>query len=173
MRCRTVRSRRSGCRPPLPHRSTSALAVRVPSGVRRTPPTNNLDDEQIRGIAATGGVICVSFFPGFLAADPAERTVARVVDHIEHVASVAGTAHVGLGPDFVREVISEVTPPCCEDFGIEGIDPLEAPPGLEGPAGLPLVTAELIRRGHPEKDVEAVLGGNVHRLFRAELGRPR
>ncbi|MFJ7417148.1 membrane dipeptidase [Streptomyces uncialis] len=77
-----------------------------------------------------------------MAADPAERTVARVVDHIEHVASVAGTAHVGLGPDFVHE-------------------------------GLPLVTAELIRRGHPEKDIEAVHGGNVHRLFRAELGRPR
>lgn len=133
----------------------------------------NLTDEQIRGIAATGGVVCVNFFPGFLAADPADRTVARVVDHIEHVASVAGTAHVGLGPDFVREVISEVTPPCCEDFGIEDIDPMEALPGLEGPAGLPLVTAELIRRGHPEKDVEAVLGGNVHRLLRAELGRPR
>ncbi|MFJ4770929.1 membrane dipeptidase [Streptomyces uncialis] len=133
----------------------------------------DLTDEQIRGIAAAGGVVCVDFFPGFLAADPADRTVARVVDHIEHVASVAGTAHVGPGPDFVREVISEVPPPCCEDFGVEGIDPLEALPGLEGPAGLPLVTAELIRRGHPEKDVEAVLGGNVHRLFRAELGRPR
>lgn len=45
-------------------------------------------------------------------------------------------------------------------------------PGLEGPAGLPLLTDALLRRGWREGDILAVLGGNVRRLFRAELGVP-
>jgi membrane dipeptidase len=75
----------------------------------------NLTDDQIRGVAASGGVVCVNFLPGFLAADPSGYTVARLADHIEHVASVAGVDHVGLGPDFVHEVFTDLTPPCCED----------------------------------------------------------
>jgi membrane dipeptidase len=75
----------------------------------------NLTDDQIRGVAASGGAVCVNFLPGFLAADPSGYTVARLADHIEHVASVAGVDHVGLGPDFVHEVFTDLTPPCCED----------------------------------------------------------
>ncbi|MCZ4098529.1 membrane dipeptidase [Streptomyces sp. So13.3] len=133
----------------------------------------NLTDEQLRGVAATGGVVCVNFFPGFLAEAEEDRTLEKLVDHIEHVASVAGIDHVGIGPDFVREVLLDVTPPCCEDLNLDDMDPLVTLPGLDGPAGLPLVTAELFRRGHPEADIGKILGGNVHRLFRAELGRAR
>ena len=53
-----------------------------------------------------------------------------------------------------------------------GIAELAYLPGLEGPAGLPLVTEGLLGRGWAEADVRAVLGGNVQRLFDAELGRP-
>lgn len=95
------------------------------------------------------------------------------MDHIEHVAEVAGIDHVGLGPDFVREVLHDTTPPCCEDFGFDGIDPYAALPGVDGPRGLPLVTAALLRRGLAEDDILKILGGNVRRLFQAELGRPR
>ncbi|WP_329012149.1 dipeptidase [Streptomyces sp. NBC_00690] len=133
----------------------------------------NLTDDQIRGIAATGGIICVNFLPAFLDADPKAQTVERLGDHIEHVASVAGIDHVGIGPDFVYEVITDVTPPCCEDFAYGEIDPLAVLPGIEGPSGLPLVTAELIRRGRSETDIGKIMGGNVHRLLRAELGRTR
>ncbi|MGW6460950.1 dipeptidase [Streptomyces sp. NPDC055078] len=133
----------------------------------------NLTDDQLRGVAATGGVICINFFPSFLDADPKGHTVERLGDHIEHAVSVAGIDHVGLGPDFVYEVITDLTPPCCEDLGYGDIDPLAVLPGLSGPSGLPLVTEELFRRGLPEEDIAKILGGNVHRLFRAELGRPR
>ncbi|MFF5213062.1 membrane dipeptidase [Streptosporangium sp. NPDC000396] len=71
----------------------------------------NLTDDQLRGVAATGGVVCVNFVPEFLADDPADHTLDRLVDHI----AVAGVDHVGLGPDFVREVI--VTPPLPEESG--------------------------------------------------------
>ena len=58
----------------------------------------NLTDDQIRGVAATGGVICVNFLPGFLAEDPADFTVDRLVDHIEHVAGVGRDRPRGPGP---------------------------------------------------------------------------
>ncbi|WP_460366318.1 dipeptidase [Actinocorallia lasiicapitis] len=133
----------------------------------------NLTGDQLKGIAATGGVVCVNFFAPFLSDDPAGYTVERLVDHIEYVADVAGIDHVGLGPDFMREVMTDLTPPCCEDSGYGGIDLRACVPGLEGPSGLPLVTDALIRRGLPEEDITKIIGGNVLRLFRAELGRGR
>ncbi|GAB2827576.1 dipeptidase [Actinocorallia aurea] len=130
----------------------------------------NLTDEQIRGVAATGGVVCVNFLPGFLDADPAGYTVARLADHVEHVAEVAGIDHVGLGPDFVHEVYTDLTPPCCEDpAATVDFDVMATLPGLAGPAGLPLLTAELLARGHPDADVRAILGANLHRLLTTHL----
>jgi membrane dipeptidase len=131
----------------------------------------NLTDARVKGIAAGGGVINVNFFAGFLSEQPAGHTVERLVDHIEHVAEVAGVGAVGLGPDFLDQVFSELYPGVTS-LVVEGVDAKRYVPGLEGPAGLPLVTQELLRRGWPEPDVRAVLGGNDVRLFRAELGVP-
>lgn len=125
----------------------------------------NLTDEQLRGVAATGGVVCVNFFAPFLADRPEDMTLDRLLDHIEHVAAVAGIDHVGLGPDFIREVMDDLTPPCCEGVNTRGVDPKAAVPGLEGPSGLPMVTEGLLARGLPEKDVMKIIGGNVHRFF--------
>ena len=130
----------------------------------------NLTDDRLKGIAASGGVVGVNFFYGFI--DPGSPTVGRLVDHIEHVAAVAGIDHVGLGPDFVKEVFEQLTPPIVGAVDFEGLDGSRVIPGLDGPAGLPLVTAELVQRGWPEPDIRKVLGDNWLRVFRAELGRP-
>jgi membrane dipeptidase len=90
------------------------------------------------------------------------------VDHLEYVAAVAGIDHVGLGPDFIQEVFADTTPPCCE---LDAYGAITYLPGLEGPSGLPLVTEALIRRGWPAEHIAKVLGANVVRLFRNELGR--
>jgi membrane dipeptidase len=129
----------------------------------------NLIDSHLKEIAAAGGVVCVNFFAGFI--DETEHTLDRLVDHIEHVAAVAGIEHVGIGPDFLKEIEDEVWPAWRDDYVIEGIDVRSCIPGLEGPRGLPLVTGALLRRGFDEAEVIKVLGGNVVRLFRAELGR--
>ncbi|TMR23686.1 membrane dipeptidase [Nonomuraea turkmeniaca] len=129
----------------------------------------NLTDEQLRGVAATGGVVCVNFFAPFLADREEDMTLDRLLDHIEHVAAVAGIDHVGLGPDFIREVMVDLTPPCCEDVFARGVNPKSAVPGLEGPSGLPMVTEGLLARGLPEKDVMKIIGANVHRFFGERL----
>ncbi|MEV0967913.1 dipeptidase [Microtetraspora glauca] len=133
----------------------------------------NLTDAQLRGVAATGGVICVNFLAAFLTEDARAATVDHLVDHIEHIAGVAGIDHVGLGPDFIREVYADLTPPCCEDVSFSGLDTDAAIPGLDGPRGMPLVTEGLLKRGFSEEETLKILGDNVARLFRAELGRPR
>ncbi len=132
----------------------------------------NLTDEQLRAVAAGGGVVCVNFLAAFLSEKPEGYTVERLADHILHIADVAGLDHVGLGPDFMREVMVDLTPPCCEGFSPSGIDSRAAIPGLDGPGGMPLVTEQLLKRGLDEQDIRKILGGNVMRLFRSELGRP-
>ncbi|HWO61836.1 MAG TPA: membrane dipeptidase [Umezawaea sp.] len=125
----------------------------------------NLVDDHLRGVAATGGVVCVNFFAGFLT--DAEPTVDHLVDHVAHVVAVAGEDHVGLGSDFFTEVIDEKVPACDRPMVVEGVDAEVAIPGLEGPAGLPLVTDALLRRGFPEPLVRKVLGANVLRVLGA------
>jgi membrane dipeptidase len=72
-------------------------------------------------------------------------TLSMLVDHIEHIAKVAGVDHVGLGSDF------------------DGVPNL--PEGIDDVAGLPNITYELLRRGHSEADVLKILGGNFMRVF--------
>ncbi|WP_432981332.1 dipeptidase [Dactylosporangium sp. CA-233914] len=129
----------------------------------------NLTDAQLGGIAAGGGVVCVNFYAPYLHEN--EHTLDTLIDHIEHIASVAGIDRVGLGPDFVKETMADVTPPGCERDLIGGVPAGRYVPGLEGPAGMPLVTEALQRRGWTDEHILAVLGENVRRLFRAELGR--
>ena len=77
-------------------------------------------------------------------------TINVLVDHIEHIAKVAGIDHVGLGSDF--------------DGGVT------LPEGIRGVEDMPNITYELLRRGYSEQDVLKILGGNFMRAF-AEVER--
>lgn len=126
------------------------------------PHHRNLPDEDLRAIAATGGVIGVNFFPLFLSTTGV-ADVSHVADHIEHIAEVAGIDHVGIGPDFTRELALTLYPD--ERPMIEGIDLAAAVAGVEGPSDLPKVAAELERRGLAADDVAKVMGGNFIRVL--------
>jgi membrane dipeptidase len=130
----------------------------------------NLTDDQLRAIAATGGVICVNFLAAFLTEDAGSATIDHLVDHIEHIVAIAGIDHVGLGPDFIREVMADLTPPCCEAASFSGLDVNAAIPDLDGPRGLPLVTEALAKHGFADEEIRKIVGGNLLRLFQAELG---
>ena len=81
-----------------------------------------------------------------LNANPLPPTPLSVlIDHIDHIAKVAGVDHVGLGSDF------------------DGVSSL--PVGMEDIAKLPAITYELLRRGYSEKDVRKILGENFLRAF--------
>lgn len=127
----------------------------------------NLSDEHLRAIAATGGVIGINVLPTFI--DPDNPTLDRVIDHVEHVAEVAGVDHVGLGPDFLKEWTDAVYPQFDTFFALDGVDMKASVPELAHTRDLPNVTAKLLERGWPEADVRKVLGANWLRVFRETL----
>jgi membrane dipeptidase len=69
-----------------------------------------------------------------------------IVDHIDHVAKVAGVDHVGLGSDF---------------------DGATMPLGMEDASKLPKITDALLRKGYSEADVLKILGGNILQIMEA------
>lgn len=69
-----------------------------------------------------------------------------LIDHIDHVAQVAGIDHVGLGSDF------------------DGITSL--PQGIDSVADLPKITEALFQRGYTRDQIDKILGGNLLRVMR-------
>ena len=115
------------------------------TGVRGTcDNSRNLSDEQLRKVAATGGVVGIGFWEAATCGRDA-RAVARAV---RHAARVVGVEHVALGSDF--------------DGAVE--QPFDA-------TGLAGVTDALLEEGFTEDEVRAVMGGNVFRLLAAALPR--
>lgn len=113
----------------------------------------NLTDDQLRAVAAGGGVAGLNACGAFV--HPAAPSLDRLLDHAEHMASVMGPGHVGIGFDF-----SEYLP---EDDGSR-LD------GLSGPADTPALTARLLDRGASEAEVRGVLGENWLRVWQRVLG---
>jgi membrane dipeptidase len=68
-----------------------------------------------------------------------------LIDHIDHIAKVAGVDHVGLGSDF---------------DGVSGM-----PQGIDSAADLPRITQALLDRGYSADDIRKILGGNLLRVF--------
>ena len=77
-------------------------------------------------------------------------TIHDVIDHIDHIAKVAGIDHVGLGSDY------------------DGVSKL--PTQLDDVSMYPYITQGLLDRGYSAEDIRKVLGENLLRAFReAEL----
>lgn len=70
-----------------------------------------------------------------------------LIDHIDHIAKVAGVDHVGLGSDF---------------DGVSGA----LPEGIQSAADLPKITQALLDRGYRDEDIKKILGGNLLRVLR-------
>ena len=73
--------------------------------------------------------------------------LSRLIDHIDHIARIAGVDHVGLGSDF---------------DGVSG----QLPEGLDSAADLPKITQALLDRAYSPEDCRKILGGNLLRVFR-------
>ena len=101
--------------------------------------------------------------------DEDEPTLDRVIEHIEHMAEVAGIDHVGLGPDFLRDYMDSLYPQYDEFIRFGGVDLKRVVPGLARERDLPNLTERLVGRGWPEADVRKLLGENWLRVFRDSL----
>jgi membrane dipeptidase len=121
----------------------------------------NLDDDQLRALAGAGGLFGLMLHP--LAIDPVERTIGRVIDHLEHAVSVMGVEQVCLGGDFTKRLWEAMPPPPETKDGLvpPGLGPGAGIDGLTGPECYPALVDALGARGWPAEDVEAVTSGNL------------
>jgi membrane dipeptidase len=135
------------------------------------PHPRNLADDQIRGIAATGGVVGLCFVPTFIGR-PA--TVDRLVDHADHMAALVGAEHLALGPDYVEMALPTMLADMSGDpLYAEADDGLPEwavfPDGLQRVETLATLTAALLARGWSEDDAVKLVGGNALRVLRDVL----
>ena len=103
----------------------------------------NLTDDQMRALAAKGGVAQTTIYNGFLRKD-AQATILDVMAHLEHAIDVMGIDHVGLGTDFDG------------DGGV---------PGLADSSELLNFTRQLLRKRYSEEDIQKIWGGNFLRVM--------
>jgi membrane dipeptidase len=129
----------------------------------------NLTDDQLRALAAAGGLFGLMLHP--LAIGHEQRTLARVVDHLEHAVGVIGIDRVCLGGDFTTR-LSEVMPPLPEpadELMPAGLEPGAGIEGLKGPEDYPALLAALADRGWSDSDIAAVSCGNLLGFLRRSL----
>jgi membrane dipeptidase len=136
-------------------------------GVFDTP--RNLDDGQLRALAAAGGIFGLMLHP--IAIGPERRTIDGVIDHLAHAASAIGVERVCLGGDFTRRLWEAMPPPPEPKDGLAppGVTPGLGIEGLTGPECYPALVAGLERRGWSAEEVAAVTSGNLLRFLRASL----
>jgi membrane dipeptidase len=79
----------------------------------------------------------------------ARTPLSVLIDHIDHIAKVAGIDHVGIGSDF------------------DGVPLTGVPEGMEDISKLPNITIELMKRGYSDADIKKVLGENFLRVMAA------
>jgi membrane dipeptidase len=108
----------------------------------------NLSDKQLLELKRNGGVVGVTFYPYFLNNTP-NASIEDVLRHIEHICSVVGEEHIGIGTDF---------------DGIECV-----PAGLEGTQCLDGLFNRLLALNYTESAVQKLAGLNFMRILRNVL----
>ena len=113
----------------------------------------NMTDDQLRALAATGGLAAITFVPDLLShAHISEISSVDVFRHLEHAVEVCGIDHVGIGSDF------------------DGAS--ELPTNLQSVLDLPRLVNNMVAAGWTEEDVAKVLGGNWFRVLSQVLPPP-
>jgi microsomal dipeptidase-like Zn-dependent dipeptidase len=112
-------------------------------GVQATCKVNrNLTDDEIRGIARTGGVVGIGYWDGAICSTRPEAAAKAIA----YVRDLVGIDHVGLGSDFDGSTTT-------------GFDASQ----------VAAITQALLDAGFSETDIRKVMGGNVLRVIRAGL----
>ncbi len=116
--------------------------------------TTDLDDHQIRDLAATGGLLGIHFYITYLGPDPTPDDVVRQIDY---VVELVGIEHVALGVDFFP-----TEGPWYDLQVAQGARNLQW--AVDDMSQMPAITRALLERGYSEADIHRILGGNFLRV---------
>lgn len=116
----------------------------------------NLTDGQLREIADSGGVAGINAVSKIASEPPEDATIEILVDHIEHMVSIVGIDHIGIGLDLCdmlnKYVKNRTAFDVVRDHGV-----------------LEELTAALLERGFEKEDIMKIYGENMLRVYREVL----
>jgi membrane dipeptidase len=132
-------------------------------------------DVEIEAIASTGGLVGVFAVPFFVG--PGDKVgFDAVLDHIDHISSLVGPQHVGIGtdwpmglPSFVLEQMTETT----QAIGFrpeDNIDGERTIIGFDDYRDFPNFARGLVKRGYGDDEIRGILGGNWLRVIEQVCG---
>ena len=108
--------------------------------------SRNLTDDMFMALCKKDGVTGINFCTAFLGGS---KDITRILEHIEHFASLGGVDNIGLGSD------------------IDGID--ELPGGIDGAESMYKIIDGLLKLNYTEAQARGIAGGNFRRVFDAVL----
>ena len=108
------------------------------------PHWRNLDDQQLRAVANSGGLVGIMFHAPFLGPRGA-RGPERVIDHLAHVVDTIGEDHAAIGSDWDGAIVPA--------------------PALRDCGSLPLLVEAMLRRKWSPARIEKILAGNFLRVL--------
>jgi membrane dipeptidase len=142
----------------------------------------NVPDDVLRRLAANGGVVMITFIPGFVST-PVMRWEEPLMLKFQGLTAIEDFArlekeHAAVAGPKPRATLRDVADHIAHAVKVAGVDHvglgcdfagLEMPEGLEDVSRYPHLVAELMRRGFSDPDLEKIAGGNFLRAFaRAE-----
>lgn len=136
----------------------------------------NIRDDQIKAVAASGGVIGLNGFPAFVS-KRRWPTLDDLLRHADYIADTVGVDHLSVGIDYYQGQWPYVDDAQAKAMYAVRVregrwnpknyppPPYKYPKGIEVPSKLPALTEGLLARGFSTEDVGKVLGGNLLRVF--------
>ena len=106
----------------------------------------NLNDQQIKALAAAGGVLQICLYKAFINQNPEKASLSDIIRHIRYVVDLVGIDHVGIGSDFDGD--GEVI-------------------GCRSANELIQITMRLLDDGFDDESIRKIWGGNLMRVMRA------
>lgn len=141
----------------------------------------NITDEQIKAVAATGGIVGMNGFPHCVSTAD-KPPIDDFLRHIEYVVNLVGVDHVGLGLDYFTHQVGVASDADAKAYYDDSVrvgrwrpetyppPPYHYPETIETPKKIRNLTKALLDRGYSASDVGKIMGGNWLRVFRAVLG---
>jgi membrane dipeptidase len=135
-------------------------------------------DDELRAIAATGGVIGIYAIPKFLA-DPGAglQTIELMLDHLDYVVDLVGWQHVAVGTDWPLALPPKLLGPLLTASSLaNGFQPQHnvgttaTLAGFRDPRDWPNITRGLVARGYTDRQIAAIVGENFLRVFAEVCG---
>ena len=108
----------------------------------------NLTDQQIERIAKNGGLVGLCFYPAFLS-ESGHATINDVLRHMNHIRDLVGVEYIGLGPDFIDCVVSDVA----------------FPKDLEDTTKITNLIKPMLDEGYSVEDIQKIFSENFLRVF--------